>query len=295
MRISTVGMTERLLVQLQQAQLRLAKEQEQVGTGKRLNRPSDDAFGTARLLETQTRTDNNLQYQRNIAVAKTDFTASEAAMTSLHEVLARAAELATQAASDNLTAGDRANIGLEVGQLLQEAISLGNTRYAGRYIFSGHQTNTPAFTPDVPANPTTITYNGDAGTIDREIAQGERVRVNITGDTVWPGVFSTLIQFRDDLMANNFVGVQNATASIATQIEGELNLRSEIGAKSRRVEMSEIRLQDEAAMLNIVQSGLQDVDLADAIVQLQIQETAYQAALGVAGRTLNVSLLDFLR
>jgi flagellar hook-associated protein 3 FlgL len=295
MRISTTGMSERLLVQLQQAQRRLAHEQERVATGRRLNRPSDDAFGTARLLEVQTRIDNNEQYLRNIAVANTDYAATEAALTSLHDVLARASELAVQAASDNLTATDRSNIGLEVAQLLNQAIDVGNTRHAGRYLFAGHQTSTVTFTEDVPGNPTVITYNGDAGVIQREVAQGERVTVNITGTTVWPGVFSTLIQFRDDLMSNNFPGIQNASATIATQIEGELNLRSQLGAKARRVELAEFQLEDEAAMLNIVKSDMQDIDLSDAIVKLQIQETAYEAALGVTGRTLNLSLLNFLR
>lgn len=295
MRISTTGMSERLLVQLQKSQQRLAQAQESVGTGRKLNRPSDDAFATSRLLEAQTRFENNQQYRRNIDVANTDLAATEAALTSLHDVLARASELSVQAASDNLTAADRANIGIEVSQLLGQALAIGNTRHAGRYLFSGHQTATAAFTEDVPGSPTVVTYNGDAGTINREVGQGERVQVNINGSTLWPGVFTALIQFRDDLNSNNFPGIQNATATIGTQLEGELAQRSELGAKARRVELSSFRLEDEAAMLNIMQSGIQDIDLADAIVKLQIQETAYEAALGVAGRTLNLTLLNFLR
>ncbi len=42
-------------------------------------------------------------------------------------------------------------------------------------------------------------------------------------------------------------------------------------------------------------SEIEDVDLAEAIVQLQLEETALQAALSATARAVQPSLLDFLR
>ena len=42
-------------------------------------------------------------------------------------------------------------------------------------------------------------------------------------------------------------------------------------------------------------SAVEDIDLAEIIVELQTQEVAYQAALGATSRVLQPSLMDFLR
>ena len=48
-------------------------------------------------------------------------------------------------------------------------------------------------------------------------------------------------------------------------------------------------------MVESLISQIEDADFAESLVQLQLRETAYQAALGSAGRALNLSLLEFLR
>ena len=62
-----------------------------------------------------------------------------------------------------------------------------------------------------------------------------------------------------------------------------------------RVQTGITRLEDEHTMLLTLVSNEQDVDLAQSIVELQARETTLQAALGAAGRALNLSLLEFLR
>ena len=53
------------------------------------------------------------------------------------DVITRAQELSVQAASSTMDAGGRQQVAAEVSQLLAEAVSLGNTSYAGRHIFAG--------------------------------------------------------------------------------------------------------------------------------------------------------------
>ena len=75
----------------------------------------------------------------------------------------------------------------------------------------------------------------------------------------------------------------------------ELTNFREVGAKMNRVQTGITRLEDEHTMLQTLVSNEQDVDLAQSIVELQAKETTLQAALGAAGRALNLSLLEFLR
>jgi flagellar hook-associated protein 3 FlgL len=295
MRVSANWLSLRMLSQIQRSQSRMVESQAHVATGKRINTASDDPSATGRVLALLTRADNTNQYQRNVALAGQDLAATEAAVTAMHNLLARAHELSVQASGGALSAEERSKIGVEVQQLIAEAVSVANRQHGDRYLFAGHRTSTKPFTEDVPGNPAVVTYNGDVGVIEREIAQGERVQVNVTGVGFIPNALANLITFRDALNTNNLPVVRAATGTLKTSMDDGLSVRSQIGARVTRVESAGQRHEDEWALVETMRSNLQDVDLSKAIVELETHETAYQAALAATGRTLQISLIDFLR
>ena len=140
-----------------------------------------------------------------------------------------------------------------------------------------------------------MNYNGDTGLVRREIARGELVESNITGDRGFPDVFAALIQLRDNLLADDQAAVGNDVTAIDSSLSTMLTLRGEVGVKMSRVEHADERLLDEEAMTKSLVSQIEEADFAESIVQLQQRETAYQAALTSAGRALNLSLMQFLR
>ena len=294
MRISNQQIVNRVLSQIATTQQRLSDVQQRLGSGLRISRPADDPYNASRILAARTELDRIQQYDRNAAVALADLAATEGALTRLTELLQRASELSIQAATGSINAEGRNAIATEVAGLIAEAIAIGNASHAGGYLFAGQKTDTVPYVPDFPNSPTAVTYNGDSGLIQREIAEGVRVAVHITGDRVLPGVFVALIQFRDDLLANDSAALTGAAAALESQLDGVVGLRSEIGATMRRVELSQTRLEDDRARVRTLLAQIEEVDLAETIVE-QMQETAYQAALGSAARTLGVSLMDFLR
>lgn len=295
MRVTGTSITNRLLQQVQESRRALAEVQERTGSGLKINKPSDDPTATGRVLALQGGMELNGQYQRNSSVALSDLTVSEAALGSMSEVLQRARELAVQAANGSIGASERQNIALEVGQLITQATAIGNTKLGGRFVFAGQKTATTPFVPDSAAHPTAVAYAGDNNNINREISKGDRIATNITGDRVFPGVFADLIAFRDHLLANNAAGLAADADHMSQRLDQTLELRSEVGSKMGRVDAGLARLEDEHAMLEGLVSGEQDADLAQSIVELQTRETTLQAALGAAGRALNLSLLEFLR
>lgn len=284
-----------MLSQLSFTQRRLAQAQERVGSGLRISRPSDDPFSVSRIMASRTALERSRQYERSATMAISVMGATEAALTRLTALLQRASELSIQAASGSMSASGRTSIALEISQLLDEAIATGNTSHAGSYLFAGQMTDTAPYVPDIPANPTSVTYAGDTALIQREISAGTRIAVNITGDRVMPPLFATLIQLRDDLNANDASAVDASAGAVVSRLDEVLGLRSEIGAAMRRVELTQTRLQDDEIRLRTLMAELEQADLAETIVELQMQENAYQAALGAAGRTLSLTLLDFLR
>lgn len=294
MRVSNRSTADRLLLHIQTATTRLNETQERVASGRRINRPSDDPFATARSLAARTKLDVVAQRTRTVDLAKTELSVVESSLASLGSVMTRAQELAVQADSSGLDSGARKQIATEVSEMLNEVLSLANTKYSGRQIFAGHSTG-PTFSPDLPANPTVFTYNGDTGEVLREIGDDERIAVNIQGEPLFDGIFQSLIAFRDGLIANDRTAMDAAAIQIASENDGVLTARGEVGARMRRLDMSWARLDEENASLRESIAGLEEVDITAEIVELQMRDTAFQAALTATGRSLSLSLMDFLR
>ena len=294
MRISNRSVHNRLLLHIQQATARLNETQERVASGRKINRPSDDPFATARALAARSKLDTVGQRIRTADLAVTELSVVESSLASLGNVMTRAQELSVQADSAALNGDARAQIATEVEQLLNQVLSIANTTYSGRRIFGGHQGAEP-FTPDIAANPTAITYNGDTGQVLREIGDGETVAVNIDGEPLFDGIFASLISFRDALRANDRTAINTASGAIGFEIDTVLTARGEVGARMRRLEMTWDRLSAEELALRTTISGLEEVDLTQEVVELQMRDTAFQAALSATARSLGPSLMDFLR
>ena len=295
MRISHQAVAQRLLREIATGQEALFETQERLASGRKISKPSDDPFGLSRTLAARTDLDLGAQWQRNVTVANDDLGLSEALLTNLGDLLQRAQELATQGANGALTADARNQIGFEISRLLTEAIAIGNSSFGGRHIFAGHQTGVPPFVEDVPGNPTLVTYVGDAGVIEREIGPGELIQVNIPGNALFSGIYTTLVQLRDDLFADDQAAVNLGSGNVSADLDRVIQFRGDIGAKMRQAGVARTRMEDGELRLRSLIASFEEADLAESLVELQMRDTALNAALGAVGRTLNTSLLDFLR
>lgn len=295
MRVSNRSLNERLLMHIQTSSTRLNETQERVASGKRVQRSSDDPFAANRSI--QARSDRNVieQRVRTINLAQSELAVTESAVASLSNVLTRAQALSVQADSAGLDASARNQIAAEVDELINEALQVGNSSHGGRRIFGGHQADTAPFVPDVAGQPTTVTYQGDAGLVLREIGDSEQIAVNLDGDALFDGAFTSLIAFRDGLRANDRTAINAAATAIGAEIEVTLQARGDIGARVRRLDIVSERLQGDDERLRGLVAELEEVDLTSEVVELQMRDMAFQAALSATGRSLNMSLLDYLR
>jgi len=295
MRISNQGSALRLLTHLQTAQTRLAETQERITSGRRINRPSDDPFGTSSALADHSTLDRVAQQQRTVTIARAELGATESVLDNLGQVLARVQELSVQADSSAIDSTARKQVAAEVSQLISQTLTLGNTSYAGRRLFAGQQTQTAPFVEDVPGSPAAVTFAGDAGLVVREIGDGEQMAMNLDGDAIFTSIFQKLITFRDALNTNDLATIGTISTGISAEIDSTLQARGVIGARMRGLDLAETRLSDITLQLQQNIANVEEVDLTQEVVELQTRETALQAALAATGRSLTVSLLDFLR
>jgi flagellar hook-associated protein 3 FlgL len=274
---------------------RLDKIQQQMSTGRRIARASDDPAGASLALHYRDSLDFETQMRRNMDNGTSFMNVTEAALNSATDALQRVRELTVQAANDTLAQQDRQAIAKEVDQLIQHLAQIGNSTFGDAYIFSGHLTKTPAFL--VTGNPpTAITFQGDTGQRLHRISRQDTVAVNVDGQTAFGTMFTDLITLRDNLIAGGPAATISASLSdIDKALDKVLQARADVGAKLNRLEASKATSVQADINLQELRSGIEEVDLPTAIVQLQSQQNALQAALGAIGRTSNMSLIDFMR
>ncbi len=123
----------------------LMKLQEQLSTGKRLLRPSDDPVDVANDLKLRSKLKQLSQFKRNIEDGLGFMQVTDTAMMSMDDIMQRLRELAIQAASDTMTVKERLYINSEVEQLARQLIGLANTSFRGDYVFAGTQTKIAPF------------------------------------------------------------------------------------------------------------------------------------------------------
>ncbi|WP_366923012.1 flagellar hook-associated protein FlgL [Metallumcola ferriviriculae] len=295
MRVTNKMIKMNSLDSLQQNLNKLSRLQDQLGSGKNISRPSDDPILATRAMDLNGTLAEITQYTKNVDdnISWLDFT--DSSLNDVTNIIHRSKELAVEGASDALAEGSRDAIAAEVDQLIEQLVSIGNSSLGGRYIFAGFKTK-----GDNPFQRTgdTVSYNGDSGKIRREISPGVEMAVNVTGKEVFmdSGIFDTLTELKDAL---NNADTDKITSDVIGQLEDSLDKvltgRSEMGAKSRRMELAKERIsRDEINFKNLL-SQFQDIDVAEIAVELQMQQNIYQTALSAMAKTIQPSLINFLR
>jgi flagellar hook-associated protein 3 FlgL len=295
MRISDRVLTDHVRTNLNASMVKLARIEREIATGRRINVPSDDPAAAATALRHRTDVSMSEQYTRTVQAASSRLSAADTALGGLTEVLQRARELTIKSGAGSLGQDQINSIATEINQLLHSAVQIGNTNFGGQFLFAGTRTTTAPFSVATEVPPAVV-YSGNANAIEQDVGQGVKVRVDLPGDQTIQPVMNALIQIRDALTAGDTdAATQAGLAALDNSLDGVLQTRGSVGARVNRLEDLHSRLDDERTNLKTLQSNLEDVDMADTIVQLNIARNVYEASLGAAAKAIQPTLIDFLR
>ena len=398
-RITTAYLFQKTAIDIASKQFDISEIQNQIGTGKRLNKPSDGPAETARVIDLNQAIGRIDQFQRNSIFANQRLGLEDATLSSVNNSLLRVRDLALQANSGSQTGETRAIIRAEVEQRLQELLDYANARDGnGNYLYSGSKNRTQPFTQTA----TGVAYNGDQNQLSLKISgnrtivasdSGYDIFVNIkngngdfvtslntanTGDgviTVGSVVDNSVFQANDfsitftspttfDVVNNttattilagqNYVSGQaisfngsevaisgdpqagdefqvNASrrqnvfatlqsfinalgtdpsdpadqaqltqaldrtiSDVDNALQNVLNTRTFIGTRQNSIDTANIENEGAKIELQTTRSQIEDLDYAQAITQLQLQQTTLQAIQGAFAQVRGQSLFNFL-
>ena len=193
MRVSTSQLYDRGIQAILDGQRGLADTQQQLASGKKINRPSDDPVGTSQLVRINEDLDKIDQYRRNNDLLTSSLEEQEAILRNITDSVNRARVLTIQGGSGLLNDEDRRAIATEIEQIRNEVFDLMNSQNAGGdYIFGGHQSQIQPFAYNPGAAGNAFTYQGDSGTNDIKLSDSVTVRGTSSGFDVFENVEARL-------------------------------------------------------------------------------------------------------
>ena len=301
MRITDKMLTRTYLNDLSNNLENMKNLQEQLSTGKEINKPSDDPFKVSRSMELTSSITANERYESNIEEGTEWLKTTDSTLGQLNDVMQRVRELTVQASNGTNSPTEMDSIKQEIVQLKDEAMQACNTSFNGKYILGGDKTITQPFTKDATTG--IITYQGSDTGRKIEFSQGVVMDVATLGSNIDDSgkqnsdgseikLFDTFDNIINDLGNNASPG--GRLDDLDANINNILNLRSIAGAKENRLDSMKSKNEDENTNLTDLLSQTEDVDVAQKYMEYNTAENVYTSCLKTGAKILQQSLIDFL-
>jgi flagellar hook-associated protein 3 FlgL len=276
------------------------KLQQQLTSGKTISRPSDSPTGTNTSMYTRQDISGAEQQARNINDGMTVLNSTDSTLQSMLTQVQRVRSLTVQALNDGgMSDQPRQAIAAEVTGIRESLLGLANQVVQGRPLFGGVTTGKLAYT-DQGAYVGVGGSNGiDVKPVMRRVSDVEAIRVDITGPEAFgvPGtdkdLFSVVNGIVDDVADPTLLA--GHLADLDAAIKSMLTATADVGTRTARMETADRVNASRQLTLAAQLADTEDVDLAKTIMQLNMQQTGYQAALQATAQAIQPTLLDFLR
>lgn len=284
---------------IQSRQMELARLQEQLSSGQRVRRASDDpsAFTEARQMELLS--NRFAQYTRSISSSQTWVARTESNLDDLAELFTEAYERGVRTNNATFSAGDREAEAQKLESILENIVDVMNARDGEEFVFAGSRTTVKPFVQD-PGPPPTVIYNGNIGARERHIGRDLSMNINIDGNTLQDtgngySITEALQSLIDGIRAGDPVAIDASIAQVAGARDHVIDLGGHAGAMANRLTLAQNQLRNASHVAEERRSEMEDLDFADAMTKFQKSQMGLQAAVHVASSVLNTTLLDYLR
>lgn len=298
MRLTPLAVLTRATSRIAARYTAFERASEDVTTGRRIHRASDDPAAMNRVMAL-TVADSSRQRELSAAADAANWLDStDSTLQSAVDRLQRARQLVV-AGSGTLGPSERQPIAIELRSISEQMVALANARHHGRPLLGGTADGLA-----VTGGGGAYTYAGDSGAVLRRVGPNEMVQANVTAqDAFWftppagyaDNAFALLDELADAIDAGD---TERAAAGLeamdvaVSQVTGQL---ARVGTRANQVEAARTRVTELSQSLVAERSELQDVDIAEAVLRLRTEETAYQTALAAIGRSFPPNLSSFLR
>lgn len=300
MRISTQMMYEQNMRGITSSQSKWMEYGEQMSTGQRVNRPSDDPIAASQAVVVAQAQEQNKQYDTARTFANQKVSLEESVLQQVTGSITSAHTSLVAAANGTLSDDDRSSMATELQGIRDQIMNLANsTDGNGRYIFAGYKTS------DAPFDKTTGAYSGGTEAITQKVDSSRTMVIAHTGDEVFNRISSNatpepnggtsqtnVFEMLDDAIAALKVPVSGdpaaqevsqaaldkANRGLNNALNNVSTVRAELGTQLQELTTLDTLGDDRALNLKSQMSDLIDVDWNSVISSYTMQQAALQAS-----------------
>lgn len=332
MRVTNSMMSNRMLTNINRNLTLLNKYNTQGSTGKKIQVPSDDPIIASRSLKFRTMLSETEQYAKNTADATSWIDATETVFVNMNKILEDMKSLMTQGSNDTYTLEDRKKVLTEYMSLIEQLEQEINSDYMGRSLFSGFKTDQKPIIKDANGNNilNPEIYNGnaiDGQYIEVQVGAGITIEINSLATDIYnkddyDGLrggqsgatteFERILDFlNSDQYANmtdeeklaweknpdnDLRGMMEQTIKTIDEYQSKLSTHeTDIGVRSKRVELVQTRLEDDKLNYKTVMSENEDANIAEVMMNFNTANAAYMVSLNIGMQITQITLADYLR
>jgi flagellar hook-associated protein 3 FlgL len=176
-RISSSMLQTSMLDSLHRSNMQLFEAQQQLATGKRVNRPSDDSSVVSTVTLLQRIMAQHGQQLNNFSRAQVTLDTADQSLSNANDILLDAQNIASSQVGIGSNSDTRANQAAVVSSMINELMNIGNREVRGIHLFGGTASNTPPFVEQFGG----IRYTGTTEDLGADLGLISRLGVNSNG------------------------------------------------------------------------------------------------------------------
>lgn len=304
MRVSTSLAFERSIQAMNDRQTKLIRTQDELSTGRKLLRPSDDPVAAAEAERARSQMRRTELQQRMTGFARDMLNSAEATLSQVTELMQSSREMLVQAGNGSLSAEDRSMMATQLQGFRDELLTLANRRDgSGAHMFGGQGSLVAPFVDDGAA----VTYQAAPG--QQEVGLDGTAPTSLDGregfmSVSTPGGNRSMFAVLDDAIAA--LGDPSATpaavtAAVKAGLDGVdsgldklLTQRTAVGEHLRALDSRDDMAESQVEALNAKLADILYVDYAKAISDSAANQSGLQAAMKTYSEISKLSLFQYI-
>jgi flagellar hook-associated protein 3 FlgL len=307
-RVSTIGNYSAILQNIMSAQQKQVEAGAQVSSQKNGSDLKDYAKNAETLTAMRSTQSRLAVYQQQNTLITAKLSTQDTALNQVGD----ASEGVRQAIADALASGDGSSLMQTLQGQFSNAVQGMNTRYDGKYVFSGGQIDTPAVSASAmsdltaTANPISSFFHNDSYKAKAKLDDATSVTTGVLASDIGTSMmtaFKTIQTFQEGgsgpfsgqltTAQTSFLQAQLATWDTVTS--GVTTITGRNGLTQAQVTSAKTDLTAQSTTLSGMVSDITDVNMADAVSRLELAQTSLQAAAQVFQTLQATSLVNILK
>lgn len=295
-RVGDLAQSNRMQSLVRQTQSRIADGQIAIATGKNAKSYAEIGDKAGLLIASQQQSQLTARFvtENQKVVDRTNM---------MSTALGGVADLAerfrsTLVAAMQESTGSAVPLESEVQNMLSEVTNLLNSKFEGRYLFSGSRTDTAPVTLPVPPPTGTdpsLYYQGDEQRLTARIDVGTEVTYGVTASNpALADLIGALGQVHEASATSNPDMLSQALDRVGSAIDGIATLRGSLGVTTARIEATVETQKSAQSYLDEVVDGIVGTDLASAYSKIASDTASLEASFLLTSKLSKLSLAEYL-